>query len=159
MKITKQELTNLWRAFEALSKKDHPVKFSYFISKNKSIIRDEIEILNELTKASESYMLYDGKRVELAKELSNKDEAGNPIIKDDAYVIVEKKEEFDKQLGILREANKDVIDEHTKKMEELQKLLQEDYEFEGYATTLDNLPDVISPELMDMFLKAGIIED
>lgn len=159
MKIKKQELVDLWKALQQLSKQVYPVKFSYFISKNKSVIKDEIDILNDLSKAGESFMAYDNKRAKLAHELADKDIQGKPIIQDGSYVLLENKEDFDLQLKNLRESFKTAIDSHTKKLDDLNNILQEDYEFAGYKISLNHLPDEITPELMDIFIKSDLIEE
>jgi len=101
MKIKKQELVDLWKVLQQLSKQVYPVRFSYFISKNKTIIKDEINILNELSKAGESFMVYDNKRAKLAYELADKDVHGKPLIQDSSYIILKNKEDFDLQLKSL----------------------------------------------------------
>lgn len=157
MKITKQDMVSLWNALENLSKIPYPVKFSYFISKNKSLIKDEVNILNELSTPSDAYKEYDNKRAMLASELSNKDDDGNPIIQDGSYVLTENKEEFDKQLEILKGQYKQVVEETMKKQEELKTILKEDYDFDGYVIRIDDMPNEITAELMDIFIKVGIV--
>jgi len=159
MKIKKQELVELWKALQQLSKQVYPVKFSYFISKNKSVMKDEIDILTELSKASESFMAYDNKRSHLAQSMADKDAEGNPIIENNAYVLIENKDDFNKQLENLKSSFKSAIEKQTQKVEELNVILQEEYEFEGFKTTLEFLPDEITPELMDIFLKTGLVEE
>ena len=159
MKIKKQEMINLWNILEKLSKTSYPIKFSYFIAKNKSAIKDEVDILTELAKAGESFKLYDNKRAALARELSEKDPNGNPIIQNNAYVLTENQEAFDKQLEGLRIEYKKAIENNDKKRDEVNKILQEDYEFKGFKIDMNNLPNELTPELMEMFLKTDLIEE
>ena len=157
MKIKKQDLIELWQTFETLSNGEHPLKFSYFISKNKNIIKNEIEILTELSKPKQEFIEYDNKRATLAYELSDKNSAGKPIIENNSYVVTNNKEEFDSQLQILKEEYKTAIEEQIKAQKEFQAILQEDYDFDGYGIKISDLPNMITPKILDTFLKVGLI--
>jgi len=96
MIVKKHELLQLWKLFEVWGSGKLKIKFSYFIAKNKSKIKDEVEILNKLAMPPEKFQLYDQRRAALAQEFSDKDENGNPVIRNQNYVITERREEFEK---------------------------------------------------------------
>ena len=51
-------------------------KLQYAIKKNTKIISDELTILRDTIATPEKFIEFENKRIELAKELSNKDENG-----------------------------------------------------------------------------------
>lgn len=159
MKIKKEEMAKLWKELQKLSQETQPIRFSYFIAKNKGLLKDEIDILNDLSKVSQEFIKYDNCRAALAKEMSDKDSEGNSIIQNNSYIITEHKEEFDNKLMSLRIEFKDAIEDTNKKIEEFNSILKEDYEFNGYKIKIDLMPEVINPELLELFMKVDLIED
>lgn len=159
MKTKKSDLLQLWRVFEILGNGKQKIKFSYFIAKNKSKIKDEIEILNKLLVPSERFQAYDQKRAAVAQEFSDKDESGKPIIVDQNYVITEKKEQFDSAIKQLREENKDVIAEFERQKKEYEDILKEESDFVGHQIKMEDLPDQIEPQLLELFIRTGLLAE
>lgn len=95
MKIKKEEMAKLWKELQKLSQETQPIRFSYFIAKNKGLLKDEIDILNDLSKVSQEFI----------------------------------------------------------------SILKEDYEFNGYKIKIDLMPEVINPELLELFMKVDLIEE
>ena len=159
MKIKKKTFINLWGIFERLNNGVHPIKFSYFIAKNRKRMKEEIEILMGLTNSTDDYKTYDRERAGLANKLSDKDEKGNPIIQNGQYVIIEKQEEFQKQLKELQKKYKKDIEEQEKRIKEFNDILEEDVDFEGYQIHTDNLPEKIEPNTIELFMECNLINE
>ncbi len=159
MKIKKEELIQLWRELDQLNKGVYPIKFSYFIAQNRKLIKGEVDILIELSKSPKEYMVYDNKRVNSAKELSDKDDNGEPVIQNNAYVITKNFEEFKKQMEALKEEYKPVIEEAEIRLKEFQTILGEPFDFDGFKVKIEHFPDKIKPELIEIFMKLDLIEE
>ena len=161
MNIQKGDLLQLQTVFERLSIEKHPLKFSYFLAKNKSLIKKEVEILKELQKPSDGYNSFDKKRIMLAQDLAERvPGTDEPLIKNNAYVMGENKKKFDKELWGLKDVFKDAIKEFEKQVSDFKDILKEDFDFDnGYKIKIDNLPDYIEPQLIELFIKTGLLQD
>lgn len=159
MKIKQSDILNLWKVFEVLGNEKQGIKFSYFIAKNKSIIKDEVEILQKLIDAPEKYKEFDSKRIEFAKDLADKDEKDEPIVENDAYKLSTNASKFKKLLEALKDEYKDVIKEFEVKITEFNTLVQSEIEFNGYTILIEHLPDEIEPQILELFMNLGLIED
>ena len=119
------------------------VKFAYAIAKNTSIVKKEVDIIQEAIKPSKEFQTYEEKRIQLAMDHAKKDPKGQPIIADNRYVI-EDQAVFDEAIKNLREENKDVIDGQKKSNEEYEEMLKEEIEIELYKIGQDLLPEDIT---------------
>jgi len=161
MNIQKGDLLQLQTVFERLNIEKHPLKFSYFLAKNKSIIKKEVEILKELQKPSDGYNSFDKKRIMLAQDLAERvPGTDEPLIKNNAYIMGENKKKFEKELWGLKDVFKDVIKEFEKQVSDFKDILKEDFDFDnGYKIKIDNLPEYIEPQLIELFMKTGLLQD
>ena len=159
MKARKSDILKVYSALEQLSKGSYPVKFSYFIAKNKRVLKDEIELLKEFSMPNEKYKEYDTRRAELAKSLADNDQAGNPIIQNNSYIITKHKDRFNKKLELLKKEYEDVINEFDKKFRQYKELLNEEIEFNGHAIKLDDLPELVEPALIELFMDTGLLKE
>lgn len=158
MKAKKGDLLNLWYIFEGMKHQKQSVKFSYFVAKNKVLLKGEVDALNEAQAASEAFKAYDQKRADLAAEMADRiPGTDQPMVNDGQYVIKERKEEFDKQLEEIKTQFKDVIEERTKQLESIRELLDEEVKFDGYKIQMDNIPDSIEPNIMEAFIVTDLI--
>jgi hypothetical protein len=154
--MTKQDLINLYQAL-ILIKQTPNAKFSYAVQKNINMIESEIKVLDKVILASEEYQKFDKERIELAKKYAKKDEkTGEPIIdvkNNLQQFVVENKEEFEKEINILRENYKEPIEIREKQIEEYKKLLEEEVVLMFHKIPLSQVPEGISTA--DIFAIIG----
>ena len=76
-----KSLLNILKKFETVKNK----KIAYFALRNSHLLVDELAPLNELEKQffSDEYKEFEQKRIELVNKYQLKDEANNPLAKDD----------------------------------------------------------------------------
>ena len=161
MKIKKGDILQLNKVFESLGHDKHPVKFSYFIAKNKNIIKKEVEILKQLQIPSSGYNSFEKARIMLAQDLAEKDvETDMPLIKNNMYVMGQNKKKFEKELWNLKDEFKEYIDEFEIQVDDYKKILLEDFDFnDSYKIKLDDLPVQIEPQLIELFMNTGLLEE
>ena len=113
MKIRLGELRELTANLYPMQKKTFPVKISYAIMRN-------IEALEK------EFSAFEKQRIELCKTYANKDEDGNPVIKDGSYDIPsDVREDFNNELKELSDEEVE-IDIRTISAEEFEKCEQAD---------------------------------
>lgn len=159
MKAKKSDILTLYSVLEQLSNGTHQIKFSYFIAKNKKKLKDEVELLKELAIPPENYQEYDQKRANLAKEMADRDNNGNPITSENTYVITEKREAFDTAVNALKDKYEDAIKEFDEKYGQYKEILKEEVTFDGHAIKVDDLPEKIEPALIELFMETGLLAD
>ena len=161
MKIKKGDIIQLNKVFELLGHEKYPVKFSYFIAKNKNIIKKEVEILKQLQIPSSGYNSFEKARIMLAQDLAEKDvETDMPLIKNNMYVMGQNKKKFEKELWNLKDEFKEYIDEFEIQVDDYKKILLEDFDFnDSYKIKLDDLPVQIEPQLIELFMNTGLLEE
>lgn len=76
--MKKVELYTFLRGLET-SSFQHP-RVTYAVNKNKRLLNEEIETMEEFIKPSEQYIKFSEENEELAKKFAKKDETGNPKI-------------------------------------------------------------------------------
>jgi len=159
MKAKKSDIMKVYAVLEQMSKGVHPIKFSYFVAKNKKKLKDEVELLKELALPSEKFQEYDVRRAELAKSLADYDSSGRPIIRDNTYVIIKNKEEFDTKIDALKEEYEEAIKEFDEKIGAYKDILKEEMEFDGHAIRMEDLPEKIEPVLIELFMDTGLLQE
>jgi len=150
--MKKSELEAMAIAMAQVANMTASPKFAYAIAKNRTKIQDEINALAEARKPLDEV---DKKRLELCRELCDKDEHGKPITESEeipggkrtVFKGIAGNEEFDKRLEKIREPYND-------KLEELEKLTNEECEkkYDFHMIPLDLFPDKITPALMQALL-------
>ena len=97
----------------------------------------------------------------LAQDLADRDiETDTPFIKNNMYVMNKNKKKFDKELWKLKDEFKTYIDEFEEQIEDYKKILLEEFDFnDSYKIKLDDLPDQIEPQLIELFINTGLLED
>ncbi len=129
IKKTRMEIENLSGLFSSLRDEKFNTKFSFFILRNISYMKDEIVVLNEIrNRLHESIKVYDSERTSLASKLSDKDEDGNPIIINGAFKISKNMETFNDEMIKLQEHHNDSVELSMVLQEELNELLNEEIE-------------------------------
>lgn len=125
------------------------VKFSYAVARNMKTAEKEIEAINKSLEPYEGYKEFEDKRLELCKEFAKK-EMGNPVIKNDKYIIDEdRKELFDENVEGLKKIYKESIDERKKQVDEFNKMLDEDeVNIFIHKVDFEELPKDLTPNQM-----------
>lgn len=160
MKAKKREVMMVYNILEAFSQGTaQPIKFSYFIVKNKKKLKDEVDILKELGTPPAKYNEYDKRRAELALSLADKDDEDKPVIKGNSYSITENKEEFDQKLDVLKDEYEETIKEFDEQFKQYKDILEEELEFDGHAIKVDDLPEKIEPALIELFMNTGLLAE
>jgi len=158
MKFKKKELFILFQNLEKLNDLEG-IKFAYAISKNKKMLKDEIESLQEIIKPSKEIEEYERKRINLCEKYAEKDKNNKPIIEDNRYKFInDDKDKFEKDIKILMDENKELLEKQNKKNEEYLKLLEEDIEINLYKINKSDIPEKITPRQLDYIIDL-IIED
>lgn len=68
--MKRRTILKLWQAFGQLEGLKHDVRFSYFLAKNKVALKNELELMDEAQKASDAFLEYEQRRVDLAMKYS-----------------------------------------------------------------------------------------
>jgi len=150
---------NLDSARSLLENRPYSVKFSYFIAKNKVLIRDEIIALDKSRHSSPEYLEYDKKRLELARKYADKDQDGKAIIKDNQFVLTEKIDEFQTELEELKKIYFMAIEEQENKVKDFEELIERETDFIGLKINLNDIPDGIEPSILEVLITSNLIDD
>ena len=142
--MKKLDLVKLNKTIEKL-KHIKDTKFQYLLLKNKAIIKDEINTISEIAKVSSEFLEYDQKRINLAKKYAKKDESGEVIVEYNNIVLADTAS-FTKEFTKLRKEYKKIIEAEEAKREEVDKILEEDIEFDFVKIDFDILPDELNQE-------------
>ena len=154
MKITKKrkELVNLYYMMTYLGDL-RGAKFTYSISKNKEVLKKELDNIQEIAKLPEEtlakYKEYNTKKTELSEKHALKDKDGNPIKKNNEYQI-KNKTTFTKDLEALKKEYKKVIEEVDKRKAEVDKLGEEEITLELKTLPIGIIPNEITVDQMDV---------
>jgi len=142
--MKKLDLVKLNKTIEKL-KHIKDTKFQYLLLKNKAIIKDEINTISEIAKVSSEFLEYDQKRINLAKKYAKKDESGEVIVEYNNIVLADTAS-FTKEFTKLRKGYKKIMEAEEAKREEVDKILEEDIEFDFVKIDFDILPDELNQE-------------
>ena len=85
MRLTLEEISDKYQAFNKIIAKKLPIKLSYAISKNMTTLEDEAKVI-------------DDNRIKLAQTYAEKNEDGSPKVINNSYVI-DDIESFNKELS------------------------------------------------------------
>ena len=157
--MKKRDLLNLNGALSVLESRQFSVKFSYFVAKNKVLLKDEINALDEAKRPSAEYLEYDQNRIELANSFADKNEDGNSRIENNNFVITENIVEFQSQVEKLKKEYDEHISTNEQKLKEFEDLLDTDVKYEGPKIKLLDIPDGIEPSVLAVLITADLIID
>jgi len=136
--MKKRDLYTFERGLQ-MARFEHP-RCTYAVNKNKRLVRQTIEDMEKAIEESEKIKEFHKKREELAREHSDKDEQGNPVLKDvpmpgnpnkkqKIYVIpgqTDEKSKYRKALAKLEKEYEEEIKSHEDKVEKYNKEFLED---------------------------------
>ncbi len=135
-------------------KEDLNKMFVYYVSKIRKALEEERKLILDAGKPSQEYLKYESKKKELINKCCEKDESGKLKEFNGNYkVILDKKEEFEKEWKDLVETFKEEIDKRKNELKEFTKFLEEDVEVNVDKIPLKLIPDIISKEKMDVLLS------
>lgn len=129
-------------------------KFTYGLSKNISIIEEEIKHIQESIKPTEEFTAYDEARVALCKVHAKKDKDGEFIYKvhpesgQQEYDIDVDGKKWTTAIEKLRKDNSEAITKREKQLKDYNELLDADCEIEFYSMSIDSIPNEINVEQM-----------
>lgn len=156
MELKKKKIIEIWNTLENLKGSEYNRKFSYGIVRNKKILRDEIESLQEAQVPSDEYISYEKQRITLCEKYADKDENGNAIQFKKQYIFSVIQPEFKEAMEKLVQENEKVLNDFRKKEKEFEDILEEEVDLSIYQMDLDVFPEEIDPgilESLEVFIK------
>lgn len=151
VKMTRTELINFLNGLPIVGNLEG-FKLAYAVAKNKRALEAERKLLQEANKPSAKYQEYEIKRIQLCQKLAEKDDTGQPKIKNGSFVGVKGNPEFEKGMKELDEEFKEALEKNKKMNEENAKMLSEEIEFEMYMVKSDQLPKNITVQQLDILM-------
>lgn len=133
---------------EDLKKINLTGKVAYAIAKNRKLVENELEILQETLKESESFKKYQEERIELAKSHAKKDEKGNPVTETilqggnpvNSFVIEDQKA-WEQEFEALKEKHKEALNQRTEQENAFNLLMEEDSKLEFHKIEESEIPE------------------
>lgn len=119
------------------------LKFAYALQKNIRLMKQEIQHLFDILEPSEEYKKYDKEREELAKQFSEKDKDGNPVIENERYKIKGKKK-FEAELKNLQKKYEKALNEQTDKESLFNEALEKECTVKFHQIIEKDLPSDMS---------------
>ncbi len=140
-----KRIEEIYKSLESL--KIGSVKFLYNMRLNRSFMQPYIDSINHVreTIQSEEYKEFDKDRIEIIKELCEKDSNGNPIFENEIVKFSkENLEIFNKRFSVLVEKYKEVLEKYEKRVKDLDALLEQKIDLQWAYIDLEDVPDEIS---------------
>jgi hypothetical protein len=137
---------------EELKKINLSGKIGYAVAKNRKLVEQELETLQETVKMLPEFEVYEKERVALLEVHASKDEHGKAIIENNTYKI-ENQTEWEKAIKELQETHKGAIESRTKQIEDFNALMEEKTNIEFYPFTEDQIPDSATAQEIYTLLK------
>lgn len=135
------------------------VKFAYFVAKNLSILSKEIDIISTINKPSDKYNEFLVEKDTLAVKYCNKDENGNPIVKDNMVTFPEENLDiFNKELEELLVKYEDTLKEQNDKDIQVNTLMDNDTDIKLFKVNLNDVP-VEGLNYMDLLVNYDLIQE
>lgn len=154
VKMTRKELQVLKRTLD-LYKNATGAKFTYALTKNKSIINSELKELDNMSKGlskDEKFMEYEEKRMDLCKKHCNRDENNKPIIINGQFDLSNKLPEFELDFSNLNEEYKELLDAKEVIREEIEEYRNKEIELELHGINFEDIPNTIQQHQMDAII-------
>ena len=131
---------------------DCSIKFRYFISRNKSILKSEVESINSAIETKiAGFKEFSEKQTTFLKEAIEFNSEGQPVTINNNYQIKpEKAIEFREKMQALEVEYKDALEERSKEVVEHNKFLGENCEIEVYQVQLSEVPSTLSQNQFDV---------
>jgi hypothetical protein len=149
--ITRQKAMELCGALAGAFTEVKNTKFAYALQKNIRKIKPIEDELNKILSPSDEIKEFERLRVEICTTFAQKDADLKPIVKNGHYeVSPDRKEAFEKEIETLKLAHGTAIKEHKWKQEKVQKLMEEEIDFEVMGIKNSNLPGDLTLQQLDI---------
>lgn len=157
LNMKKRDLISLHNSLTTLEGRPFSVKFSYFIAKNKVMLKNEFTALDVARKPDPKFVEFDTERAKLAHDMSDKDEKGQAKIENNNFIIVEKVNEFKDALEALKEKYSKAITDQEKNIKDFEAILNEEFEYKGPKIDFKDIPAGIEPSILEDLIIADLI--
>jgi formate dehydrogenase maturation protein FdhE len=155
--MLKSELISLYQALNKLGNLKG-VKFAYGVSKNISIIKPEIELLEKSATMTDEYKEFEEERIKMVEKFAKKDDKGKPIMVNDVYDIEkDNQKELNKAFEVLKSEHKKAFEAREKQVQEYNELLKTDSTIKLFKISLGDIPNEIT--VAQMHSISEIVED
>lgn len=170
MKVQRKKVLDIYGVlFQYLNQKT-TARGALNISRDKSLAEVEFKVIQEardMIKPSDKFMEYEEKRIAVCEEVALKDEEGKSlkILLEDGREVFNippnKTKELEEKLNALLDGDpeyKPAIEEKNKTEEEFKNLLEEEVEMSFVKINIDDLPNEITPneiQILEPLLEVG----
>ena len=147
VKLKRSDLVDLVIQLKELSQSSdvYDKRFKFAIHRNLEYFDSEIKSINETRGNDANFEEYYQKRMALGRQLSDKDEKGEPILiydnGNELYKITEHRDEANKKITELNEEYKEVIDLQEEAMKEFNEVMKEETEVDVCKISFEYLPE------------------
>jgi len=151
VKITRSKAIEIYQTIQTIRYEKANPKFPYALSKNKGKLQPIINEIREKGRPpieNDDYKKFDDERLELCKEMSEKDKDGNPVVDKGEYKVKDI-EDFNKKIEALKKKHKSAIEKEDDRKKEYDKFIEEEIEVEFHKINLDLCPENLSVDQMD----------
>ena len=126
-------------------------KFAVAVTKNKNLIQEELQRLQELINPTEKYVEYENRRIVICEKHSNKDDKGNAIINDKKYDIIDYTQ-FNKELDELKGEYVDELKNRENQVIVYNEELNKEIDMKFFKVTEFELPLDITSKQIDSII-------
>lgn len=153
MELKLSEIRELYYGLESIMEVESEFDFSYGIAKNRRTLKSYVTHFEEKYKTTKEYEEYEKERVKLAYDMATLDEDGQPIIKNQSYIIkADLRDEFKDKLEDLKEKFKETIDKQKELSEKAENALNEVKQVEIYDISKSIVPKLTIKQMEAVFL-------
>jgi len=128
------------------------VELAYKIISNKTIIKQQIDIYEEMIQQSSEYKQYDEKRIQLCMEYADLDELEKPIIINNMFQITNRTK-FNELLLKLNSENEATILAHFTQQRNGEEFLNKEINITLFKIDKTEIPNNITVEQMDILMN------
>ena len=159
--MKKRTLLDLWNAIARLEEFKSDIKFSYFLAKNKMIIKEDIQLLEEIQKPSVDFSEFESKRVTLLQTYADKDRTGRAqyCSQSNQYILTVNRQQFEEEFAKLRDEYRETLLARERQMKGFTEILNEEIQIKLMKIKLSNLPKEIASVFLNTFMEADLIEE
>ena len=155
--MKKRDLISLYNALTMIEGRPFSVKFSYFVAKNKVLLKSEFTALEEARKPDPKFVEFDTERAKMAHDMADKDEKGQAKVENNNFIIVERVDEFKKSLDDLKEKYSKVIEEQEQNVKDYEDILDEEFNYKGPRIDFKDIPAGIEATILEALIVANLI--
>jgi len=119
------------------------LKFRYAYSKNMKLLDNEIEAIKDIIKPSEEFVLFQQKLNELQISNAKRDDAGEPIIIDNNYIMNDMNK-FTSEYDLLISESKELVQEREKQIKEFEIFMEEDINIDFIKLNNSDIPENVT---------------